>query len=196
MKIVKGFLVLVLAASLAACSNQQEQTVEKAAKATEQKKQENTSGGDKPEEKTETPDNMKKVGQEGYGYVNVPADWVKFNDVNANTSYQVSSRDGKQIVSIDVFKDAGQDATLETYGNIVASNMEKNGGQDVEGATVTLGSYQALQIYGKYYDGTAMLVAWVFKAEDGKYRYISAEGPTDKIMDVVGYIEKGEWSLN
>lgn len=73
--------------------------------------------------------------------------------------------------------------------------MEKNGGQEVKGATVTLGTYQALQVYGKYFNGTAMLVAWVFEAEDGKYRYISAEGPTEKIMDVVGYIEKDGWSL-
>lgn len=60
MKIVKGFLILAMAASLIACSNQQEQTVEKTAKATQQTKQENISTGDKLEEKAATPDNMGK----------------------------------------------------------------------------------------------------------------------------------------
>jgi hypothetical protein len=200
MRILKGFVMLMLAASLIGCSNQDD--VSTKSSATEQTKTENTSTVKKQEtpvknepKETEPAVEMKKVGQEGYGYINVPSDWVKFVDVETNTSFQISSRDSKQIISMNVFEDAGADANLETYANIVAANMEKNGAQDLKGAKVKLGNYEALQVYAAYPEGM-FLVAWVFKAEDGKYRYISAEGPKEHIMDVVGYVEKDGWSIN
>ncbi|WP_066308939.1 hypothetical protein [Bacillus sp. FJAT-29814] len=199
-KLIKGLAIFILIASLAACTNQKD--VSTKSEETKQK-EENTSVQEKTETtknnetaNTETSVEMKKVGEEEYGYVHVPNDWVKFVDVNPNTSYQVSSTDTKKIISINVFEDAGQDANLETYATIVWTNMEKNGGKDIQGAKVKLGDYDALQVYGVYNNGTMFLVTWVFQAEDGKYRYVSAEGPKEGITDVVGYVEKGGWSLN
>ncbi len=140
-------------------------------------------------------DNMKKVGKEGYGYVKVPKEWVNFKDLNPNTSFQVSSPDTGQIISLNVFQDLGADAKLEDYANIVAANIQKNGGKDIKGAMVKLGNYQAAQIYANYKSGTYFLVAWIFQAEDNKYHYVCAEGTKDRITEVVGFIEKGGWTL-
>ncbi|MCM3570837.1 hypothetical protein [Neobacillus mesonae] len=210
--ILKGIVSLAMVAGLMACSNQQEGASTKsnatAHNDEQQKKAEKESVQKTPENLTETDANkteetkneislekMKKVGKEGFGYVQVPLDWVNFKDVNPNTSYQISSKDGSQIISINVFKDAGKDANEETYANIVAANMESGGGQDIKGAKVTLGKYDALQVYGSYKEGTYFVVAWVFKGEDGQFHYISAEGPKENILQVVGYVEKGGWSL-
>lgn len=215
--IIKGIVPLMMVFGLIACSNQgdEKKNVNTSTKSStevqndEHEKKENnhsvTDATEAAEDNTKIEnkatktdinmDNMKKVGKEEYGYVNVPKDWVNFKDVNPNTSFQVSSMDGSQIISLNVFKDAGKDATLETYANIVAANMKNDGGKDIKGASVTLGKYQALQVYGSYKQGNYFLVAWVFKAEDGKYHYVCAEGVKDKILDVVSFIEKGGWSL-
>lgn len=217
--VLKGLVPVMLVAGLIACSNQEDgkkdvSTNTKASATAENndtgKKEENSSVVETPEnslekdgnKETESPKteldmaNMKKVGTKEYGYVNVPKEWVNFKDLNPNTSFQVSSKDGSQIISLNIFKDAGKDADVETYANIVATNMETQGAKDLRGAKVSLGKYQTLQVYGAYKEGKYFVVAWIFKAEDGKYHYISAEGGIDRITDVVSYIEKGGWSLN
>lgn len=137
----------------------------------------------------------KKVGTEEYGYINVPNDWVNFKDIDGNTSFQVSKIDQSQIISLNIFN-GPEGSTLEDAANSVAYNMENGGAIDIKGARVKIKDYDALQVYGSYENGAKMLVAWLFKSNDGKIRYIAAEGTKEGIMEAVGYIENGGWSAN
>lgn len=74
--------------------------------------------------------------------------------------------------------------------------MENGGAKDIKGAQVKIKEYDALQVYGYYENGSYLVVAWLFESEDGKIRYIAAEGTKEGIMEAVGYIENGGWLAN
>ena len=138
------------------------------------------------------------IGSDDYGYVKVPQSWIKFKDVNGGDDIQYSDGTDINIVTLNTFK-AEQfgisESELEKVDPIQISNsiyQSKSESPDfskVWGSKSTIGGYDAYQVNciaktGKY------LVIWIFKSDDGKFRYVSLEGDLDTIKELALTIEE------
>ena len=138
------------------------------------------------------------IGSDDYGYVKVPQSWIKFKDVNGGDDIQYSDGTDINIVTLNTFK-AEQfgisESELEKVDPIQISNsiyQSKSESPDfskVWGSKSTIGGYDAYQVNciaktGKY------LVIWIFKSDDGKFRYVSLEGNLDSIKELAPTIEE------
>ena len=138
------------------------------------------------------------IGSDDYGYVKVPQSWIQFKDVNGGDDIQYSDGTDINIVTLNTFK-AEQcgisESELEKVDPIQISNsiyQSKSESPDfskVWGSKSTIGGYDAYQVNciaktGKY------LVIWIFKSDDGKFRYVSLEGNLDTIKELAPTIEE------
>ena len=138
------------------------------------------------------------IGSDDYGYVKVPQSWIKFKDVNGGDDIQYSDGTDINIVTLNTFK-AEQfgisESELEKVDPIQISNsiyQSKSESPDVSkvwGSKSRIGGYDAYQVNciaktGKY------LVIWIFKSDDGKFRYVSLEGDLDTIKELAPTIEE------
>ena len=138
------------------------------------------------------------IGSDDYGYVKVPQSWIQFKDVNGGDDIQYSDGTDINIVTLNTFK-AEQfgisESELEKVDPIQISNsiyQSKSESPDfskVWGSKSTIGGYDAYQVNciaktGKY------LVIWIFKSDDGKFRYVSLEGDLDTIKELALTIEE------
>ena len=138
------------------------------------------------------------IGSDDYGYVKVPQSWIQFKDVNGGDDIQYSDGTDINIVTLNTFK-AEQfgisESELEKVDPIQISNsiyQSKSESPDfskVWGSKSTIGGYDAYQVNciaktGKY------LVIWIFKSDDGKFRYVSLEGKLDTIKELAPTIEE------
>lgn len=138
---------------------------------------------------------MQRIGSDEYGYMSVPADWVKFVDIDGNNSIQYCDTSRSYIVSLNIFDLTNvPEEERESFGAYEAAssvwyNIEDGGGQDVTGATVALAGQTAYQVYAYYPDDDSYLVTWSLADEGGTIHYVAAEGPGDNIMAVVQLVE-------
>ena len=138
------------------------------------------------------------IGSDDYGYVKVPQSWIQFKDVNGGDDIQYSDGTDINIVTLNTFK-AEQfgisESELEKVDPIQISNsiyQSKSESPDfskVWGSKSRIGGYDAYQVNciaktGKY------LVIWIFKSDDGKFRYVSLEGNLDTIKELAPTIEE------
>lgn len=138
------------------------------------------------------------IGSDDYGYVKVPQSWIQFKDVNGGDDIQYSDGTDINIVTLNTFK-AEQfgisESELEKVDPIQISNsiyQSKSESPDfskVWGSKSRIGGYDAYQVNciaktGKY------LVIWIFKSDDGKFRYVSLEGNLDSIKELAPTIEE------
>ena len=138
------------------------------------------------------------IGSDDYGYVKVPQSWIQFKDVNGGDDIQYSDGTDINIVTLNTFK-AEQfgisESELEKVDPIQISNsiyQSKSESPDfskVWGSKSKIGSYDAYVVNciaknGKY------LVIWIFKSDDGKFRYVSLEGTPEVLKDMLPLIEQ------
>ncbi|WP_349947095.1 hypothetical protein ABFV83_01185 [Lacrimispora sp. BS-2] len=139
------------------------------------------------------------IGTDEFGYVTIPATWVRFQDLDGGTDLQYSDSLGNSIITLNVFNDEGLSEedkakmTAETAANSVWYNLEQNEVQKIAGAQVTLGKYDAFQIYGSFisedHSLPSIIVCWIFEDENNVLHYISAEAPVENSAEILSYIE-------
>ena len=142
-----------------------EEEYEKAEKEVE--KEENT------EEKPTVEEGKKLIGDNVYGYVQVPSNWMKFNDVDGNDSIQYTDiGDMGYIVSLNTVEEGTTpySAATNIKNHIITENA------DAKVVYSKIAKYYGYKVEAKYPDGT-YLDAYLFKADDGKLHYVSIEGP-------------------
>ena len=110
----------------------------------------------------------KTVGDATNGYVTLPGEWVTFIEAEdiADVYYtwaQFSRPDQSAILTLCTYDDLDDPEQAAT--NIYAY-MEGEGAQDLTGATVYIGGYEAKQVYGYYQDYDLYLVTYFFLAPD------------------------------
>jgi len=141
---------------------------------------------EKKEEVVQT--DVKRVGEINYGFVDVPSQWVLFDDVDVTAPIiQYSDPTGIAIITLNAWNKPENDA--KTAASSIFAKMEKEGAQNVEGATVQLGGSTAFQVYGVYPNEKKFLVTWIFGTDDGYLHYVSAESSEDGIVEMVNLIE-------
>ena len=144
------------------------------------------------------------IGSDDYGYVKVPQSWIQFKDVNGGDDIQYSDGTDINIVTLNTFK-AEQfgisESELEKVDPIQISNsiyQSKSESPDfskVWRSKSKIGSYDAYVVNciaknGKY------LVIWIFKSDDGKFRYVSLEGTPEVLKDMLPLIEQSWTTRN
>ena len=148
--------------------------------------------GTVPDEET------KHVGADGIGFVDIPASWIEFKDAEGGDDLQWCDGTPYTIVTLNVInlsealsEEERADFTIETALNNIANHLLEEGmdEESITGAHVTLAGRDAVQVYGMYPDEGLMLVVWLVEDDAGNYRYVSAEGTTETILNSVAIVE-------
>ena len=128
----------------------------------------------------------KIVGEENYGYLEIPADWVNFMDIGTvqmgRKSVAFASLDGL-IITLDYY--GASDVKPYDLAMLSVQRQERNGatGVDIQQTKIDgIDAYLVSAYYG--YDDT-MLFGWYFYDGSNELHYISAEGPVDRVSDAV-----------
>jgi hypothetical protein len=138
------------------------------------------------------------IGSDDYGYVKVPQSWIQFKDVNGGDDIQYSDGTDINIVTLNTFKaeqfgisesELEKVDPIQISNSIYQSKSESSDFSKVWGSKSRIGGYDAYQVNciaktGKY------LVIWIFKSDDGKFRYVSLEGKLDTIKELAPTIEE------
>ena len=138
------------------------------------------------------------IGSDDYGYVKVPQSWIQFKDVNGGDDIQYSDGTDINVVTLNTFKaeqfgisesELEKVDPIQISNSIYQSKSESSDFSKVWGSKSTIGGYDAYQVNciaktGKY------LVIWIFKSDDGKFRYVSLEGNLDTIKELAPTIEE------
>ena len=138
------------------------------------------------------------VGSDDYGYVKIPKSWVHFKEVEGGDDIQYCDGTDVNIVTLNTFKpeqfgiSESEYAALETVQISTSIYESKQKSQDfskVWGSKSTIGGYEAYVVNciaknGKY------LIIWVFKSDDGKFRYVSLEGAPEVLKNLLPMVEE------
>lgn len=127
------------------------------------------------------------IGDSRVGYMTVPCDFIEFRDVRGGNDLQYSDKTGTIIFTMNVIE-GSEDA--ETAAQGIASHLKEEGIEDLTGATVKVGNYDAVQIYGYYSDDNKYLVIDLIP-HDGCIYYVSAEFPPSQV-DMYEYVNTWE----
>ena len=128
-----------------------------------------------------------KIGSDEYGYLDVPANWVKFVDQSFDGTGVENPFIGycnpvtTEIVNMFAVDSSVQ--TAEDMANRLYTNFEQQGYQELTGAKVNDTGYDCFQVYGIAPVGVIHVV-WTFDDGAGKVHYISVEGGIDSAMEI------------
>lgn len=138
------------------------------------------------------------VGSDDYGYVKIPKSWIQFKEIEGGDDIQYCDGTDINIVTLNTFKpeqfgiSESEYAAIETVqisNSIYDSKLNNPDFTKVWGAKSTIGGYEAYVVNciaknGKY------LITWIFKSDDGKFRYVSLEGEVETLKTVLPMVEE------
>ena len=188
-KVITLTSILLCSLCLAACNTTKNSSAEKT---------ETTSVQETTTVAESTIKDTQVIGSDAYGYVKVPKTWIQFKDVNGGDDIQYSDGTDINIVTLNTFKaeqfgisesELEKVDPIQISNSIYQSKSESSDFSKVWGSKSRIGGYDAYQVNciaktGKY------LVIWIFKSDDGKFRYVSLEGDLDTIKELAPTIEE------
>ena len=193
-KIITLSTLLLCSLSLIACSNSEKKNEVKteASSSVQEVSSQEPSSSQKQTEETQI------VGSDDYGYVKIPKSWVHFKEIEGGGDIQYCDGTDVNIVTLNTFKpqqfgiSESEYAALETVQistSIYESKQKSQEFSKVWGAKSTIGGYEAYVVNciaknGKY------LIIWVFKSDDGKFRYVSLEGVPQVLKNLLPMVEE------
>lgn len=193
-KIITLSTLLLCSLSLIACSNSEKKNEVKteASSSVQEASSQEPSSSQKQTEETQV------VGSDDYGYVKIPKSWVHFKEIEGGDDIQYCDGTDVNIVTLNTFKpeqfgiSESEYAALETVQISTSIYESKQKSQDfskVWGSKSTIGGYEAYVVNciaknGKY------LIIWIFKSDDGKFRYVSLEGVPEVLKNLLPMVEE------
>ena len=193
-KIITLSTLLLCSLSLIACSNSEKKNEVKteASSSVQEASSQESSSSQKQTEETQI------VGSDDYGYVKIPKSWVHFKEIEGGDDIQYCDGTDVNIVTLNTFKpeqfgiSESEYAALETVQistSIYESKQKSQAFSKVWGSKSTIGGYEAYVVNciaknGKY------LIIWVFKSDDGKFRYVSLEGVPEVLKNLLPMVEE------
>ena len=193
-KIITLSTLLLCSLSLIACSNSEKKNEVKteASSSVQEASSQESSSSQKQTEETQV------VGSDDYGYVKIPKSWVHFKEIEGGDDIQYCDGTDVNIVTLNTFKpeqfgiSESEYAALETVQISTSIYESKQKSQDfskVWGSKSTIGGYEAYVVNciaknGKY------IIIWVFKSDDGKFRYVSLEGVPEVLKNLLPMVEE------
>ena len=201
-KILLGSVTLLSALMVAACGNGEKKTAETAAAPTTEvttvaptTTAPTTTASASSTEKKVSFEDTQRVGREEYGYINVPKDWVAYQDKNTGTQFQFSSPDKYNVLSMKAYtKDAielkdGEKFGAELIANHFYDNWENNKEvKQIQGVKAKFAGEQAFLMKVVFTDGKYMY-EWVFQKGEKVYD-VALEGTADTINTLRPVLEQ------
>ena len=201
-KILLCSVTLLSALMVAACGNGEKKTAETAAAPTTEATTAaptttapTTAAGASSTEKKVSFEDTQRVGREEYGYINVPKDWVAYQDKNTGTQFQFSSPDKYNVLSMKAYtKDAIKVKDDEKFGaellaNRLYNNWENNKQvKQLQGVKTKFAGEQAFLVKVVFTDGKYMY-EWIFQKGEKVYD-VALEGTADTINTLRPFFEQ------
>ena len=203
-KILLGSITLLSALLVAACGNDEKKAMDTVATPTTEVAKETTAtppttapttAGASSTTKEVSLSDTQRVGREASGYVNVPKDWVAYQDKNTGSQFQFSSPDKYNVLSMNSYtKDSVKLANGETFGaELIANRLYTNWQNDkqqtsLQGSRAKFAGEQAYLMKVKFSDGKYMY-EWVVQKGDKVYA-IAIEGTADTINNLRPILEQ------
>lgn len=124
----------------------------------------------------------KRVGEDDYGYITIPSDWVNFLDAGMAQA---------GIAHIGFMSFDGFIINLATHGRTTTTLEQVVNGSTLGNLEKTeIAGFEAYQLSSYFDFDDTYLYAWYFFDSESNLRYISAEGPADRIAEAVEIVEK------
>ena len=136
-----------------------------------------------------SPEEIRTVGQDNYGFIDIPGDWIPFRDLNPTPPVSVvsySNGSNEQVVYLHNRKDITAEAWSQA---VAATNLEEVGDGNVFGSTVEVDGYEAYQLLTVYNDENIVSTQLFFDGEDGTAHYIALESPPDKHSEMLEIVK-------
>ena len=209
-KILLGSVTLLSALMVAACGNEEKKTLDTTAAPTTEVAKETTATPTTTAPKTTANassttkevslSDTQRVGREASGYVNVPKDWVAYQDKNTGSQFQFSSPDKYNVLSMNAYtKDTVKLGDGETFGaELIANRLYTNWQNDkqqtsLKGFKAKFAGEQAFLMKVTFSDGKYMYECVVQKGE--KVYAIAIEG-TEQTVDALRPILEQSFGLD
>ena len=127
------------------------------------------------EERTSVVSEVKRVGSEDFGYVDVPEMWMKFQDLVATDPLQYSDFMGMRIVTLLTHDPQG--VSIEELMQYVQSrNRDDEYVVSFDMTIVEVNGYTVYRLSEYYDDERKGLTMMFFERNDGMHQYLSVEG--------------------
>ena len=194
-KVITLSSILLCSLCLAACNTTKNTSAEKTETTSVQ---ETTTAQETTTVAESTIKDTQVIGSDAYGYVKVPKSWIHFTEVEGGDDIQYCDGTDINIVTLNTFKpehlgvSESEYAALDTVQvstSIYQTKQQSGDFSKVWGSKSKIGGYDAYVVNciaknGKY------LVIWIFKSDDGKFRYVSLEGTPEVLKDMLPLIEQ------
>ena len=195
-------VTLLSALIVAACGNGEKKTAETAAAPTTEvttaaptTTAPTTTASASSTEKKISFEDTQRVGREESGYINVPKDWIAYQDKNTGSQFQFSSPDKYNVLSMKAYtKDAiklkdGEKFGAELLANHVYDRWENNKEvKQIQGVKAKFAGEQAFLMKVVFTDGKYMY-EWVFQKGEKVYD-VALEGTADTINTLRPFFEQ------
>ena len=209
-KILLGSVTLLSALMVAACGNSEKKAMDTASAPTTEVAKETTATPTTTAPKTTANassttkevslSDTQRVGREASGYVNVPKDWVAYQDKNTGSQFQFSSPDKYNELSMNAYtKDTVKLGDGETFGaELIANRLYTNWQNDkqqtsLKGFKAKFAGEQAFLMKVTFSDGKYMY-EWVVQKGEKVYA-IAIEG-TEQTVDALRPILEQSFGLD
>ena len=142
---------------------------------------------------------MQQIGGDGYGYVHVPSDWVKFHDsATDGAGYQYADPSTYNVVTL--FSYTAEDLGVEKLDDQATEQAAISYGHQLNQqdtyenlifAVVEIAGYEAYQVNANLKSDGKILCAWFFRTEkNDKVYLVSLEGDKETFAKVQPAIEE------
>ena len=198
-KVITLSSILLCSLCLAACNTTKNTSAEKTESTSVQ---ETTTAQETTTVAESTIKDTQVIGSDAYGYVKVPKSWIHFTEIEGGDDIQYCDGTDINIVTLNTFKpehlgvSESEYAALDTVQvstSIYQTKQQSGDFSKVWGSKSKIGGYDAYVVNciaknGKY------LIIWIFKSDDGKFRYVSLEGTPEVLKDMIPLIEES-WTV-
>ena len=142
---------------------------------------------------------MQQIGGDGYGYVHVPSDWVKFQDMGTDgAGYQYADPSTYNVVTlvsytaedlgVEKLDDQATEQAAISYGHQL---NQQDTYENLIFAVVEIAGYEAYQVNATLKSDGKIICAWFFRTEkNDKVYLVSLEGDKETFAKVQPAIEK------
>ena len=142
---------------------------------------------------------MQQIGGDGYGYVHVPSDWVKFQDMGTDgAGYQYADPSTYNVVTlvsytaedlgVEKLDDQATEQAAISYGHQL---NQQDTYENLIFAVVEIAGYEAYQVNATLKSDGKIICAWFFRTEkNDKVYLVSLEGDNETFAKVQPAIEK------
>lgn len=138
---------------------------------------------DNDDDNTYIADENQRIGNSTVGYIDAPSDFVVFNEVDGLEGLdgvQYSDATGTSIITMQAYEDIdAYDMANNVYNHFASDSAVDE--SSLSSASVTIGGYDAYQVYCYYPDDHMYVVTWCFNVSDvDSYgHYIAIEFDSD-----------------